>query len=65
MSDSEKEKRAAPDYTVDPVPKVPRKLFSRRWAVGDILRIIFLGGLLALIIVAREPCANSVAKTTS
>ena len=51
---------AAPDYSVEPVPKVPHKI-GWRWALSDIIRIIFLGGLLSMIVVAREPCSNSVA----
>jgi hypothetical protein len=49
-----------PDYAKEPVPKVPRR-GNYRWAMRDIVRIIFLAGLLAMVIVARKPCSNAVA----
>jgi len=50
----------APDYRVEPVPKLPHKL-GWRWALADIVRIVFLGALLVMVIVARKPCSDSVA----
>lgn len=52
--------RSAPDYRVDPVPRLPHKL-GWRWAFADIVRIVFLGALLVMVIVARKPCSDSVA----
>lgn len=59
-TEPQEQPNATPDYRVEPVPKVPRKI-GWRWAVSDIIRIVFLIGLLSLIIVARKPCSNSVA----
>lgn len=49
-----------PDYRVDPVPKVPRGI-GWRWAFSDVIRIVFLAGLLAAVLIARNPCSSSVA----
>jgi hypothetical protein len=49
-----------PDFAVEPVPTVPKR-GNYKWAMRDIMRILFLGGLLAMIIVARKPCSGAVA----